>query len=67
MINAGKKLFNIAFKHITGAGIIFTDSKLESAKTTNRFVYAFIITAGKRISNKCFIKEGIQNTINGMV
>lgn len=67
MVNAGKKLFNIALEYPAGFGIVLAGFLAKSPKPSNGFMGSFVIAARKRIADKCFIKKLVKQVVNSVM
>lgn len=67
MVNAGKKLFDVAFEHPASAGVILAHLVSKAAKTVKRFVRPLAQTARERVGNKGLVVKGVKNAIDGAV
>lgn len=67
MIYAGKELPDVAFENPACAGIVLACFSEHCQQSVDRLVRAFINPAGKRISDKCPVKEWIQDSIYRMM
>ena len=64
MINIREKFPDVAFQNPAGARVVSTNLIRERAKSVDRSVRPFIISARIRISDKCLFKKWIKNSVN---
>src|SRR3989338_3575898 len=64
MVNAGKKLFDIALQNPTGLGVVFADLPNKSTETIESFVRSFFISTRKRIGDESPVKEWVKFPVN---
>lgn len=67
MANAGKKFLYITFENPASLRIVVADLVGKCPELIDGFMGAFSISAGKRVCNECFIKEGVQYPVNCVV
>ena len=67
MVNARKKSFDIAFKHPRSPGIVVGNFPPKRSKPIDRPMSTFLVATRVRVKNECFVKIGIQSSVECMV
>jgi len=67
MINARKKLSNVALEHPAGSGVVFTYDISELSESIYRLVHPPVLSAGERISNECPVKKRVEDSVKRMM
>ena len=67
MIDARKKLSDIAFQNPRGSRVIARDNSCVLVESVHGAIRAFIKTAGVRIENERTVEIGIQYAVDGMM
>jgi len=64
VVNTGKEFSDVVFQNPAGLGVVFADFPNKSTKTVDGFVSSLFVSAGKRIGNKCLVKEWVKFSVN---